>query len=183
MRQWLGCGAVLVLTAACGGTGLPTAPSASSFSPGSVISLPAATRPLEMADGWLPWSFPQWQPGLGESLNLDTTIGSVVEENDVCVFNLRQVWDSRSSCRRFVVSVPSTGWLYGYLTWDASAPGFTPYSAGEIVLVRQDGRFAASAWLRPDLEVAARVEPGDYTVLVITYGPVSLPFQLTMNLR
>jgi hypothetical protein len=33
------------------------------------------------------------------------------------------------------------------------------------------------------VEVAARVEPGDYTVLVITYGPVSLPFQLRTALR
>jgi hypothetical protein len=184
MRQLFGWVSVLVLTAGCGGSGLPTAPSlALPFSPPAATSPPTRIGAFETADGWLPWSFREWQPGAGEPLGLNATIDAVVEANDVCVSNLRQVWDARSSCKRFLVSVPSTGSLYGSLLWDASARDFSPDFAGEVVLVRHDGRFASSDWQRTKLDVSARVEPGDYTVLVIIYGPVSLPFQLTMDLR
>jgi hypothetical protein len=187
MRQWFGwvaVGSIVVLTTGCGAGALPTNPSSAlASSSRTATSLPIGTRTLETADSWLPWSFPEWQPGPGEPLGLSATIDSVVEANDVCVPNLRRVWDAQSSCKRFLVSVPSAGWLYGSLLWDASAPGFTLNSAGDVVLVRHDGRFASSDWQRTEVEVSARVEPGDYTVLVMIYVPVSLPFQLRMDLR
>jgi hypothetical protein len=184
MRRLCGWISVLMLTTACGADGLPIAPSSSSTSSPLLVGHPVAgTHAPEPIDGWLPWSFRQWQPGLGEPLGVNAAIESKVEANDVCVSNLRQVWDARSSCKRFLVSAPSSGWLYSTLRWDDSAPGFDLALAGDVVFVRPDGRFASSDWQRTEVEVAARVEPGDYTVLVITYGPVSLPFQLRTALR
>ena len=188
MRQlsaWL---SALMLAAGCSANQqLPLAPtpasSAVSFSLQSASS-PTEIRPLDVSIGnWLPWYWGAWQPGAGEPLDASATIDGVVAANDVCVSNLRQVWDARSSCRRFLVSVPSEGRLEASLRWDASAPGFDESLAGEVVFVARDGRFASSDWQRSKVDAWAEVEPGDYTVLVITYVPVSLPFQLTMTLR
>ena len=143
------------------------------LSPGSG-SRPPILLSLESDGNWLPWYWRAWQPGTGEPLNPGATIDAVVEANDVCVFNLRAVWDARSSCRRYLVSVPSAGRLRAWLRWDTSAPGFDESLAGGVVFVARDGRFASSDWQRSELDVCARVEPGDYTVLVITYVPASL---------
>jgi hypothetical protein len=187
MRQLFGWVSVLVLTAGCSGSGLPTSPTTPS-SPPSLSGAPPSIRPpglrsADVSEGWLPWYFRQWQPGIGEPLDPNATIDAIVQANDVCVSNLRQVWDARSSCKRFLVSVPSEGRLNAFLRWDVSASGFDETLAGEVVLVANDGRFASSGWQKPQLDVWAPVSPGDYTVLVITYVPVSLPFQLKMDFR
>ena len=186
MRQlsaWL---PLLVFAAGCSGNGIapsPTSPSGPSLSGVPLSIRPAGLDTADTSDGWLPWFFRQWQPGIGEALVPNATIDAVVQANDVCVSNLRQVWDARSSCTRFLVSVPSEGRLKAFLRWDTSAPGFDQSLAGEVVLVANDGHFASSDWQKPELSVSAPVYAGDYTVLVITYVPVTLPFQLKMELR
>jgi hypothetical protein len=97
--------------------------------------------------------------------------------------DLRWVWDARASCKRFVVSVPSDGQLDAFLRWDGSAPGFDPSLAGDVVLVAPDGRFATSGWQHTDEHISVLVQPGDYGVLVMSYVPASLPFQIRTELR
>jgi hypothetical protein len=145
---------------------------------------PTGLRSVDGSDGnWSPWFFRSWQPGIGEPLGPNATIDAVVAANDICVSNLRVVWDARSSCKRFLVSMPSEGRLQAFLSWDAAAPGFDESLAGEVVLVANAGRFAASDWQRTELDIWALVQPGDYTVLVMTYVPVSLPFRLRTEFR
>jgi hypothetical protein len=146
------------------------------------------TQPLglETSDGnWSPWYFFawQWQSGLGEPLVLDRTVDAIVEVNDLCVPGLRSTWDARSSCKRFVVSVPSDGGLHAFVRWDTSAPGFDPSLSGDVVLVAPDGRFTASGWQHAEEHIYGLVQPGDYGVLVMSYVPANLPFQIRTELR
>ena len=67
--------------------------------------------------------------------------------------------------------------------WDASAPGFNESLAGEVVLVAPDGRMASSSWQHVEEQISAFVQTGNYGVLVFTYVPVSLPFQIKLELR
>jgi hypothetical protein len=106
-----------------------------------------------------------------------------VEANEQCVPDIYQKWGARG-CARFVVSVPSDGWLHAFLRWDSSAPGFDLKQAGEVVLVAPTGRFAASDLEREEVELSALVEPGIYDVLVMSYtSGVRLPFQLRAELQ
>jgi hypothetical protein len=174
MRKLFGWLSLALLAAGCGANGLPMSPSSRSAATGV-----SGLHSLEVAGGdWSPWFFRSWVPGIGAPLGPNATIDGVVEGNDVCVSNLRSVWDARSSCSRFLVTVPSEGRLQAFLRWDASAPAFDESLAGEVVLVAADGRFASSDWQRAEVDVGARVQPGNYTVLVITYVPLSMPFQL-----
>jgi hypothetical protein len=138
----------------------------------------------EPANGhWLPWFFSQWQPGVGEPFHLGERADSTVDVNDLCVSNLRSTWDARASCKRFTVSVRSDGWLAAFLRWDPSAPGFDPSLSGDVVLVAPDGRFAASDWQHTEESIDALVHPGEYGVLVMSYVPATLPFQIRVELR
>ena len=162
----------------CGDNDLPFAPSTA-----PVIS--AEPRPgVETADGnWTPWSFTGWQPGIGERLLPAATILATVTAGDLCVERLREVWDRRASCKRFVVSVPAKGRLDAFLRWDTSADGFDASLSGEVVLVAPSGRFAASDWGHTEEHILALVEPGDYGVLVMAYVPASLPFEIRVSFR
>jgi hypothetical protein len=160
---WL---SVILLTAGCDPVS-PTPPS---------ITAPSSVAP----NGYY---FREWRPGTGELLKVDRTVESAVEANDLCVHNLRTEWDARASCKRFVVSVLSDGQLDAFLRWDATAPGFTPSLAGEVILVAADGYFATSAWPGGGLQTFAFVKPGDYTVLIMSYVPVTLPFQIRLEFR
>jgi hypothetical protein len=174
MRQPLGWLAVAMLSWGCSADPVlfsPTARFGASVRPFSNLEVPP--------DGWLPWYWPEWQPGAGEPLVPGATLNAVVEANDICVANVRRVWDARSSCRRYVVEAPSTGRFDATLVWDQTAPGFDLRLAGEVVLVAPNGRFASSDWQQLDLHVFAVVEPGTYGLVIISYAPVSLPFQLT----
>jgi hypothetical protein len=51
------------------------------------------------------------------------------------------------------------------------------------VLVAPSGRFTASDWRHTEERISALVEPGDYGVLVMSYVPVSLPFQIKVERR
>ena len=75
------------------------------------------------------------------------------------------------------------GWLNAFLLWDIAARGFDPSLAGEVVLVAPSGYFAASDWKNTDAHVFARVQPGNYGVLVMSYVPASLPFQISTEFR
>ncbi len=177
MRRLLGYLPVVVLTAACSATDMPVSPTAT---PGS--SPRYGIRNLEGSDpGWSPWFYPQWQPSIGEPLGENGLTDSIVEVGDICAPNLRWVWDARSSCKRFLISVSGDGWLQASLRWDTSAPGFDESLAGEVVLVAPDGRMASSAWQRADVAVRVPVQRGDYGALVMTYVPVNQPFQLAME--
>jgi hypothetical protein len=110
-------------------------------------------------------------------------VDSVVEVNDLCVSHIRSTWDARTSCKRFTVTITSIGWLDAFLRWDSSAPGFDPSLSGDVVLVAPSGRFTASDWRHTEEHVFALVEPGDYGVLVMSYVPVSLPFQIKVERR
>jgi hypothetical protein len=182
VRHLLGWFSLAVFAAGCStGELLPTTPSQTGSPLATAVQF-NATR-LQSNGNWLPWFFPVWQPGVGERLVLGTNINSVVAADDLCVPNLRSVWDAGSSCKRFVVSVTSDGWLNASLKWDTSAPGFDPARSGEVVFVAADGRFAASDWLHAEEHLAALVEPGDYGVLVMSYAPASLPFQINLELN
>ena len=176
MRHRIGWLAIAVLTWGCGSDPVPFSPTTTFGS--SVRRASSVAAP----DGWLPWYWPAWQGGLGEPLVYGTTVNAVVEANVVCVSNLRQVWDARSSCRRYVVEVSSPGQLDVALQWDNAAPGFDLTLAGEVVLVASSGRFASSDWQSLDPHVLAVVEPGRYDLLVISYVQTNQPFQVTANL-
>jgi hypothetical protein len=70
-----------------------------------------------------------------------------------------------------------------FLRWDAAASGFDPALAGEVVLVAPDGRFTASGWQHIEEDTFARVQPGNYGLLVMAYVPASLPFQMRTAFR
>ena len=132
---------------------------------------------------WTPWFFSPWQPGLGEPLGVGATINAGVETGELCVPDIYWQWGARA-CKRYAIQVPSEGWLHGFLRWDASAPGFDPSVAGEVVIVATSGRFATSDWQQVDLEVFARVEQGLYEMLVLSYAQTTgLPFQLRTDWR
>lgn len=177
MRQLIGWLCVSVLTSACTANSLPLSPSA----PSSVFG-PSRGASVDSGN-WTPWFFNGWQPGLGPALVLGTTVEAMVEVDDVCVANLRQTWDARASCKRFVVSVSSHGWLEASIRWDPTAPGFDPSLSGDVVLVAPDGRFTASGWQHTEEQISGRVQPGNYGVLIMSYVPASLPFQITTDLR
>jgi hypothetical protein len=173
LLRWL---SVVVLVSGCSQSGMPVSPTTAPSQPPA----PAQRGPDE--GNWSPYFFKGWRPGIGEPLSPGVTVNSVVQADDVCVADLRWSWDARSSCKRFVVSVPVAGTLETFLHWDASAPGFDINLAGDVVLVKPSGQFADSDWLQTDVHVAVRVEPGDYGVLVMTYVPASLPFQIRTEL-
>lgn len=181
MRRALGWVSIVVFSCGCSSDYLPLSPTESVTS-GQSGGSGRSSLSLEPAGGWLPWYWRDWQPGIGERLVPGGTVDTIVEANDVCVSNLRTVWDARSSCRRFVVSVSSPGRLDASLLWDPAAPGFDLSLAGEVVLVAPSGRFASSNWQQVDPQVFALVEPGSYGLLVISYVATSLPFQLTTAL-
>jgi hypothetical protein len=180
MRQIFGGLSVVVLVWGCGANGLPL----SQTSP-SVTSVPPAAATIELPPNgnWTPWFFPQWQPGIGAPLAPGQVVDAIVDNHDVCVESLRQVWDARASCKRFVLSAPSDGRLDVYLRWDTSAPGFVPSLSGDVVIVAPNGRFATSDWTHTEEHVYVLLRRGDYGVLVMNYVPASLPFQIRAELH
>ena len=187
--RWL---SVVVLgAAACDSNGLPESPTAPSLSlsasasaSAELASMPQFGPPPNSDGNWSPWFFPAWQAGIAASLAPDgSVVDAVVEVDDLCVSYIRATWDARTSCKRFTVSVPSDGWLDASLRWDTTAPGFDPSLSGDVVLVAPSGRFTASDWRHTEEQISALVEPGDYGVLVMSYVPVSLPFQIKLELR
>jgi len=92
-----------------------------------------------------------------------------VEIGELCVSDIYWQWGARA-CKRFVVSVPSEGWLHGFLHWDTAAQRFDLNLVGEVVLVQRSGRFATSDWHQVDAHVFAKVEPDVYDLLVLSYS-------------
>jgi hypothetical protein len=169
-----------VLACGCSGNELSVAPTSTPTSPTPVAVVPP---PLRDAGNWTPFYFSPWQPGLGSTLGFGATINAAVDVDELCVPDIYWQWGARA-CERYIIQVPSGGWLHGLLRWDASAPGFDPSLAGEVVLVASTGRFATSDWKRVETEVFALVEPGLYDILVLSYAQTTrLPFQLRAELR
>ena len=178
MRQWTAWVPVVTLVVSgCDSDKLLVAPT-STPAPAAA----AAPQPSRDAGNWTPFSFAPWQPGLGAPLGLGATINAAVDVEELCVSDIYRQWGARA-CKRFVIQVPSVGWLHGLVRWDTSAPGFDLSLAGEVVLVASTGRFATSEWGRADNEVFARVEPGSYDMLVMSYVHARLPLQLRTELR
>src|SRR5262245_51834894 len=126
MRLLLGWLSVVVLVSGCSNSSMP-------LSPTTTPSQSPASAQRGSDDGnWLPFFFKGWRAGIGELLSPGVTVNSVVKADDLCVADLRWVWDARSSCKRFVVSVPVAGMLDTSLRWDASASGFVSSLAGEV---------------------------------------------------
>ena len=172
------------LVSSCGSNGVTrtqTGPSQTGPSP----SPSALTGQLNEPDNgnWSPWIFPQWQSGLGEPLLIGATVQSAVEVNDICVPNLKSVWDARASCKRFALTASTRGRLDVHLRWDVSAPGYVPTLSGDVVMVAPDGHFADSDWTHGEEHLWVSVRPGEYGVLVMSYVPASLPFQLSTEFR
>jgi hypothetical protein len=181
MRQLLWWFPLVVFGDGCSSNNLPLTPTTPVASTPAITSSPP--RPNRDAGNWTPWLFTSWQPGVGPPLGLNVTINAAVEPNELCVSDIYQQWGARA-CTRFVVSVPSDGWLHGFLHWDASAQGFDLNLIGEVVLVQRSGRFATSEWHDVDTHVFAKVEPDTYDLLVLSYSnEVRLPFQLRTELR
>ena len=176
MRQLTSGLLIAVLTLGCSTNAVPVAPTP------SALSAPGIAANVD-AGNWTPWYFAGWQPGLGSTLVPSATVEAIVEVDDECVPDLRLRWDARASCHRFSVSVDSNGWLDVFLRWDASAPGFDPTLSGDVVLVAPNGQFTASDWQHTEEHAYARVRPGSYGVLVMSYVPASLPFQIRAELR
>ena len=181
MRKWIGSlSTVAVLASGCGGNELPVAPTPA---PSLAPPVTSALLPFRDAGNWTPWSFAPWQPGPGAPLDVGATINAAVDVDELCVSDIYWQWGARA-CQRFVIHAPTAGWLHGLLRWDTSAPGFDLSLAGEVVLVATSGRFATSDWKQVELEVFARVEPGSYDILVLSYAQATrLPFQLRTELR
>jgi hypothetical protein len=176
MHHWSGWALIVVLACGCG-TYEPVAPMGPTPAPTSV-----GPPPSRDAGNWTPFSFYPWHPELGVPLTLNATINTSVEADDLCVSDIYWQWGARS-CDRFVVSVPSEGWLHAFLRWDVSAPGFDPGLAGEVVIVASTGRFATSGRRQTEPQVFAKVAPGAYDVLVMSYVQASLPYQLRAEVR
>jgi len=150
---------------------------------GTPAVIPIPPLPNRDAGNWTPWLFTGWQPGVGAPLGSNATINAAVEIGELCVSDIYWQWGARA-CKRFVVSVPSEGWLHGFLHWDTTAHGFDLNLIGEVVLVQRSGRFATSDWHQVDAHVFAKVEPDVYDLLVLSYSDdVRLPFQLRTELR
>ena len=180
MRQLWGWCSVGVFACSCSGDNLPLAPTPTASAP-VVVTTP--TLPLRDSGNWTPFFFARWQPGIGAPLALNAPIDAAVEMNELCIPDIYQQWGGRA-CKRFVVTVPSDGWLHAFLRWDSSAAGSDPNLAGEVVFVAQTGRFAVSDWKQTtDAEVFAKVEPGPYDILVIPSVDARFPFQLKAELR
>ena len=180
MRQLLWWFPFMVSAYGCSGNNLPLPPSAPAAPTPAVI--PSPPRPSRDDGNWTPWFFVPWQPGVGPPLGLNVTINAAVEPDELCVSDIYWQWGARA-CKRFVISVPSDGWLHGFLHWDASAQGFDVNLIGEVVLVQRSGRFATSEWHQVDTHVFAKVEPDTYDLLVLSYSnQVRLPFQLRTEL-
>jgi hypothetical protein len=185
MRQascWILC--LTWFASGCGSngvTGTQTGPSQTGASP----SPSALTGQLSQPDNgnWLVWAFPQWQPGLGERLLIGATIQSTVEENEICEPTLRSVWDARASCKRFTLTASAGGRLDVHLRWDASAPGYVSTLSGDVVAVAPDGHFADSDWTHEEEHLWVSVRSGEYGLLVMSYVPARLPFQLSTEFR
>ena len=168
------------LVASCGSNGVTrtqTGPSGIGPSP----SPSALTGQLKQPDNG--WIFPQWQPGLGEPLLIGATVQSAVEADDTCVPDLRSVWDAHASCKRFAVTASTRGRLDVHLRWDVSAPGYVPTLSGDVVMVAPDGHFADSDWTHGEEHLWVSVRPGEYGVLVMSYVPARLPFELSTSFR
>jgi hypothetical protein len=179
MCRALGWVSLMVFTWGCSSNYLPLAPTtSSSVDSGRFVGPGQSSLSPQSADGWSPWIWHDWQPGIGDPLVSGARVDAFVEADDVCVANLRSVWDARASCRRYVVTVSTPGRLDASLLWDSGASGFDLSLAGEVVLVAPSGRFASSSWQEVAPQVFALVEPGSYGLLVISYVPASLPFQL-----
>ena len=178
MRQLLMWCLVVVFACGCsGGSNPPVSPT-----PAPALT-PAPSPQLRDSGNWTPFFFARWQPGMGALLALNATIDAAVEMNELCIPDIYQQWGGRA-CKRFVVTVPSDGWLHAFLRWDSSASGFDLNLAGEVVLVASTGRFAVAGWKETtDAEVFARVEPGPYDILVIPSVDARFPFQLKAELR
>jgi len=186
MRRLVGGLSIVAFAWGCGSSTVPATPTAPSMVAAYHAGFipPVDIRVEQPPDGnWLPWYFREWQPGLGDPLALDATVDAAVQHDDVCVQNLRQVWDARSSCKRFTLTVSSDGRLDVYLHWDVSAPGYNPALSGEVVVVAPDGHFASSDWTHSDEHAWVLLRPGEYGVLVMTYVPASLPFQIKTEFR
>jgi len=54
-----------------------------------------------------------------------------------------------------------------------------PSLSGDVVVVAPDGHFASSDWTHEDEQLWVSVQPGGYAVLVMSYVPASLPFQIS----
>jgi len=181
MRQLLVWCSVVVFACGCsGGSNLPLAPTPTASAP---VFTPAPAPQLRDSGNWTPFFFARWQPGIGAAIALNATINAAVEMNELCIPDIYQQWGGRA-CKRFVLTVPSDGWLHAFLRWDSSPSGFDPKFAAEVVFVASTGRFAVSD-LKPttDTEVFARVEPGPYDILVIPSVDTRFPFQLRTELR
>jgi hypothetical protein len=124
-----------------------------------------------------------WHPAVGPALALNTTVNAIVDVDELCVPDIYRQWGARA-CERFVVTVPTDGWLHASLKWDPSAPGFDLRLVGEVVLVASTGQFASSDWQKADVDIRAPVVPGIYDLLVLAYSQaVALPFQLRTELQ
>jgi hypothetical protein len=176
LSAWL---SLVILAFGCSGNDAALTP------PAVVAPTPLSTPPplpFRDAGNWTPFSFIGWQPGRGAALPLDVLVKGAVDADDLCVRDIYDQWGARA-CKGFVVSVPAAGWFHAFLHWDSTAPGFDRELAGEVVLVASTGRFATSPWRVIEPEVFARVTPGSYDVLVMSYSQVRLPFELRAELR
>jgi len=181
MRQLCWWFPLVVFANGCSNSSLPLTPTNPVAGTPSVSPSP----PLPNRDGgnWTPWLFTGWQPGVGAPLGPNAAINAAVEIGELCVSDIYWQWGARA-CKRFVVSVPSEGWLHGFLHWDTAAQRFDLNLVGEVVLVQRSGRFATSDWHQVDAHVFAKVEPDVYDLLVLSYSDdVRLPFQLRTELR
>ena len=172
---------LVVFANGCSNSSLPLTPTNPVAGTPAVIPIPPL--PNRDAGNWTPWLFTGWQPGVGAPLGPNATINAAVEIGELCVSDIYWQWGARA-CKRFVVSVPSEGWLHGFLHWDTTAHGFDLNLIGEVVVVQRSGRFATSDWHQVDAHVFAKVEPDVYDLLVLSYSDdVRLPFQLRTELR
>ena len=177
MRQF--CLSVVVLCAfGCSGNEVPLTPTPAT----SAASAPTSVPPRD-SQNWTPFTFPDWQAGIGEPLTANATVATTVIAGDICVSNIRTAWDRRASCRRYTLAVRAPGRLDLFLRWDPSAPGYDPMLVGDVVLIAPNGRFNASPAANVDEHTWALVEPGDYGVLVMSYVETNLPFQLRAELK
>ena len=181
MRQFCGWLVIVLFACACDSNRVPFGPTAMPTPAPAATSPPAYTG--YTGGNWKFYSFNPWQPAVGPALALNTTVNAIVDVGELCVPDIYRQWGARA-CERFVVTVPTDGWLHASLKWDPSAPGFDLGLVGEVVLVASTGQFASSDWHKAVVDIRAPVVPGVYDLLVLAYSQqVALPFQLGTELQ
>ena len=157
------------LATACGG---PTAAPTAITTPTAPDPAPTASTSDGPRIGEGPLNF---RPGPSIPITVGETIRDTAKPEALCIF------DDKHACQRFTVTVPVSGRLEAFLTWDRAAFGFDPSRAGEVMIIQPTGQFPWVTSMAGKFENSSymTVEANrTYQVIVIAWEHLTFPFEL-----